>query len=546
MLILLLNIALIASVAARASVKVGNSTIIGKEFGPAKVEFFGGIPFAETPIGKLRFHRPVLLKSPSSKVLHAHESGKGCLQLTSLPDTVSEDCLSLDVYRPAGTSEHDKLPVMVWIYGGGFFAGSSSLYNGTGIVAHSVHRGTPVIFATFNYRLGPLGFPQGVEAGERKVLNLGLHDQLAALEWIQDNIARFGGDNKKVTVFGQSAGAAAISIHLREKKIRSLARAAILESTPIGPLFGPDRNEDAWRRFVAATPACASVANSGNTIDCMRTADSQAIFQALTVAEGVSSSAYQPVIDGHGGLVVDRPSQVDQSEARLPLLIGTNLDEGTLFTSQKINSTSQIIDFFTTTTSPSLVSPVQLADTIEQILRLYPDNPALGSPFGTGNNTFGLSSQYKRMSAIFGDFTIQSPTRTIMQNTIKAGVKVFGYLFTDPDGVAIPGLANPNAAPGSVGVPHSAEVFYVFGTLANRTPTAISLSKNMRDYWISFATSLDPNDNHGNTSRPHWQHFTSKHQHIIELNGHHTRMISGEFRKRQIEVFQNNPNTFHR
>lgn len=132
----------------------------------------------------------------------------------------------------------------------------------------------------------------------------------------------------------------------------------------------------------------------------MRTADSQSILEALTVAEGVSSSAYQPVIDGPDGFVVHRPSKVDQSEARLPLLIGTNLDEGTLFTSQSTNSTSQIMDLFTITTSPSLVSPGRQAEVIGQILELYPDNPALGSPFGTGNNTFGLNSQYKRLSAI--------------------------------------------------------------------------------------------------------------------------------------------------
>ncbi|PPQ88331.1 hypothetical protein CVT25_012442 [Psilocybe cyanescens] len=573
LILLFLALVIVSDVRAAILVEVGESKIIGKEFKRAKVEFFGGIPFAKPPLGKLRFQPPVLVKSPHSETLHADSFGPGCLQATSSPDTVSEDCLTLNIFRPRGTSDDDKLPVMVWIYGGIFIvlisnfesvieAGSASLYNGTGIVAHSIERGTPVVFASFNYRLGPLGFPQGVEAGQHKILNLGLKDQLVALEWIQENIAKFGGDKSKVTIFGQSAGATAISIHLRETKIQSLARAAILESTPVGPIYGPERNEASWQRFVAATPACASLANTGRTIDCMRSVDTQSIFQALNVAEGVSSSAFQPVIDGPGGLIVDRPSQV-VSQANLPLLIGANLDEGTLFTSQHTNSTDQILTFLTTSTSPSIVSPAQQAEVIDQILKLYPDNPAFGSPFGTGNDTFGLSSQYKRLSAIFGDFIIQSTTRTIQQDTSKAGVKVFGYLFTDPDGVAIPGLANPNAAPGSIGVPHSAEIFYIFDTLANRTPTAVALGRIMRDYWISFATSLDPNDNHGNTKRayilllrllsvvdlqqgPRWRQYTDKDQSIMELNGHHTKMILDNFRAPQISVFQDNPNTLHR
>ncbi|PPQ85748.1 hypothetical protein CVT25_003066 [Psilocybe cyanescens] len=556
-----------ASAHAAAVVSVGESTIVGTEFKPSNVEFFGGIPFAEPPLGNLRLQLPVLVKVPPVKTLHAENFGFACLQTDLPPDTVSEDCLTLNIIRPAGTSDKDKLPVMVWIYGGmcstpiieswksyvnpNFMrrcsVGGTSLYNGTAIVTHSVSRGTPVIFASMNYRLGPLGFPQGVEAGQRKVLNLALEDQLVALEWIQENIGNFGGDKSKVTVFGESAGAGAIRIHLQETRLDKLAHAVILESTFSRPAFGPEHSEAAWQLFVASIPSCAALADTGNTIDCIRKADTQTILQALTGGQVFffNGTNYQVVIDGPGGFLVDRPSVVPP-KSRLPMLIGTNLDEGTLFTPQDTQSPDDIKNFIFTSTSPPIVSPAEQAEVIDKALSMYPDNPALGSPFNTGNDTFGLSSQYKRYAAIFADFLVQSTKRTMIQNANNLHVKVFAYLFTDPDGVLIPDLIDTPPAPGSLGVAHSTEVFYVFNTLANRTPTAVSLSSNMQDYWISFATSLDPNDNHGNTNRPRWEQYTPENKVLLELNGHNTRMIPDNFREEQISFFQNNPDALHR
>jgi acetylcholinesterase len=143
---------------------------------------------------------------------------------------VSEDCLTINVLRPAGVDNNTALPVMAWIYGGGFAGGLSSTYNGSAIVAKAALRGTPVIYVNFNYRTGPLGFPQGAEATKEGSLNLGLKDQLAALEWIQANIGAFGGDKSKVTVFGQSAGAASIAIHMLRPSFKKLARAAVIQS----------------------------------------------------------------------------------------------------------------------------------------------------------------------------------------------------------------------------------------------------------------------------------------------------------------------------
>jgi hypothetical protein len=167
----------------------------------------------------------------------------------------------------------------------------------------------------------------------------------------------------------------------------------------ISPTFGPERNEAQWQTFVAAVPACASAVGSTDTVACIRAADSAALLTALTATAGASKS-FVPVIDGPGGLLPDRPSLL-ALQARLPTLVGTNRDEGTLFTPQGTDSASQISALFMDATTPSaIVSPVFLAETVQQIEKLYPDMPALGSPFGTGNATFGLDSEFKRFAAV--------------------------------------------------------------------------------------------------------------------------------------------------
>ncbi|KAF8181105.1 esterase 1 [Pholiota molesta] len=527
------------------TVTIGRTSVIGTEFDPARVEFFGGLPFAQPPVGQLRLAAPVLTTTINTARFDASKFGAACLQ-TDLPASqVSEDCLNLNVFRPAGTRQTANLPVMVWIYGGGFFAGASSLYNGTEIVARSVARGTPVIFASINYRLGPLGFPQGIEAGQRNITNLGLQDQLVALEWIQANIAKFGGDRSKVTIIGQSAGATSISIHLFGTRIRQLARAAIIESTVISPTFGPERNEAQWQTFVAAVPACAAAVGSTDTVACIRVADSASLLAALAAAPG---AAFVPVIDGPGGLLPDRPSLL-ALQARLPTLVGTNRDEGTLFTPQGTDSPDEISALLTDATTPSgIVSPLFLAETVQQIEKLYPDTPALGSPFGTGNATFGLDSEFKRFSAVFGDFLLQSSRRTFTQDASAAGIRVFAYLFTDPDAVVSPqilsALLPSPPAPGSI-VAHSTEINYVFNTLINKTPTAQALSIAMQDYWLSFVTSLTPNDGRG-SKRPNWQQYTTDNQILLELNGHNTTLTPDDFRPDGILFFQNSADALHR
>ncbi|KAJ7178188.1 esterase 1, partial [Mycena filopes] len=518
-----------------ATIKLGKSTLVGRDIPTLQQEFFGGIPFAEPPLGKLRLKPPVLKTCPDSTTFNATEFGLSCLQLGLPADQMSEDCLTINVLRPAGIAANAKLPVMFWTYGGGFDEGSATIYNGSAIVAQSVARGTPIIYVNFNYRLGPLGFAQGQEADQRGALNLASKDQLTALKWVQLNIGLFGGEKSKVTVFGESAGAIMTSILFLNSPIASLARAAIFESgsQATSQLFTPERREAAWENFVAGVPSCASTAKSGSTFGCLRNASTVDIFAGITaaMAEATEEFPWDPVIDGPGGIIPDLPSVLFKRGqfARLPFIAGTNQDEGTLFTSPAVNSTEEIQESFVAMASPS-VSSSRLETAVETVLGLYPDVPALGSPFNTGNNTFGLSSQFKRASAIGGDVDFHSQRRFWIETAANAGVKTFGYLFTQPQ---------PTLPP-SLGVTHGSEVVYVYGAPGDTSASSILISRLMIEYWVSFATSLTPNDGKG-IPRPEWTQFTPQNKAVIQLNGANVTMIPDDFRAEQMAFINSDP-----
>ncbi|KAJ7111473.1 extracellular triacylglycerol lipase precursor [Mycena epipterygia] len=513
-------------------IQLGATTLVGRDIAPLKQEFFGGIPFAEPPLGSLRLKPPVLKVLLEPGTFDASEFGLVCLQtvrnLGPPLNTMAEDCLTVNVLRPAGTPANAKLPVMFWTYGGGFDEGGSSQFNGSGIVAQSVLRGTPLIYVNFNYRLGPLGFPQGQEADNRGALNLGLKDQLTALEWVQVHIGTFGGDKTKVTVFGESAGSIMTSILFLNSPIASLARAAIFESgsQATSALFTAERREVDWQNFVSGVASCASEATSGSTFGCLQSANTTEIFQGLSTAltETNDQFPWTLAIDGPGGIIPDLPSILFKRGhfARLPFIAGTNLDEGTLLTPTTINSTDGVKELIVGRSSPS-VSPATLESSVLTLLQIYPDVPALGSPFNTGNDTFGLSSQYKRAAALGGDVAFTSQRRVWIETAANAGVKTFGYIFTQPQ---------PNALP-SLGVFHSSEIDFVYGTPNDTSASALLLSRVMIDYWVSFATSLTPNDGLG-IKRPEWTQFTPQNKAVMQLNGANLTMIPDDFRAEQI------------
>ncbi|KAG7086361.1 hypothetical protein E1B28_002321 [Marasmius oreades] len=520
-----------------AQVQLGNTVLTGNNT-LLLLEFFGGIPYAEPPIGNLRLREPVLKPTLNVSTFDATHFGPACLQ-SPANSASSEDCLTVNIYRPTDLVRGNKLlPVMVFIHGGGFLAGSSAQYDGYPLVLKSINRGTPVIYASLNYRLGPLGFPAGAEAERNNALNLGLKDQITALQWIKKNVAAFGGDPTKMTVFGQSAGAVSVGVLLLNSGIENYVRGAILESGGAGTTFtfSASRRQNSWDTFVDAIQGCSST--SANTFDCIRSASSSSLLQAtdISLAEANEQFPWAPTLDGPNGLLPELPSQMYAKGrfSRIPFISGTDLDEATLFTSNTTSSSDMvrngIISNCTTTSDGS--GGTELDNAADVLLQLYPNDPTLGSPFNTGSDTFGLSSQYKRSSAITGDLMFHSVRRLWTQTAAQAGVKAYGYLFTGP---------KLELAPPALGVSHGTELFYVYGLvpLAGAPLNHIFLSDKIMDYWISFVSTLDPNDGKG-AQRPVWPEYSSTNPVLLELNADNIDSILDNYRANGINFLSNN------
>ncbi|KAI3621539.1 extracellular triacylglycerol lipase precursor [Moniliophthora roreri] len=517
-----------SAVTLAAQVQLGNTTLTGT------------IRFSSSLVP------PILKPALDAPTFNATNFGPQCLQLPANLSiiqnvTSSGDCLTVNVHRPIDLIRGNQLlAVMVFIHGGGFYTGNSSQLDGNPLVLRSIARGTPVIYASLNYRLGPLGFPQGTEAEQKSALNLGLKDQLTALEWIKRNIAAFGGDPTKVTVFGESAGAVSIAVLYLNSGLENLARGAILESGGAGTTFTfeASRRQENWDSFVAAVPECSNSA-PGDSFTCLKTASSSTLLQATGVsfAEAREQFPFVPALDGPGGVLPELPSEMYAKGqfSKIPFISGTNLDEATPFTPTATSSSDTIRNGIISNYTTNSDDPA-LQAAADQLLQLYPDVPALGSPFNTGNETFGLSSQYKRSAAITGDLMFHSVRRLWTKAAVQAGVKAYGYLLTGPRLATIPP---------ELGVSHGLELFYVFGLvpLAGGSPLDIALSLKMMDYWISFATVLDPNDGKGE-SRPAWPQYATSNPSILEFNTNNVTAIPDNYRANGVGFINSNPALF--
>ncbi|KAL4803297.1 lipase [Aspergillus unguis] len=294
----------------------------------SRVEHFQNIFYAEPPTGSLRFAPPIPKFHRKGSVIDATAPGAWCpqglgdiLPFTSPVTNISEDCLSLRIAR-AGTNANvkEKVPVVVWIHGGGHALGSASdvLYEPDGLVRLAADEDRPVVYAGINYRLGFFGFATSKALVERKETNAGLRDQRAALHWIRDNIAAFGGDPERVTVIGQSVGACDIGLHMlaSDGKDIPFQRAIMMSGSP-GVNFNvhPDL-VTANTASIASQAGCTDKnkdSQNTETVECLR----QVPFETLANLSVSASRAarppfgegfFYPTIDGD--FLVDRPSKL--------------------------------------------------------------------------------------------------------------------------------------------------------------------------------------------------------------------------------------------
>ncbi|KAK0744306.1 Alpha/Beta hydrolase protein [Apiosordaria backusii] len=426
---------------------------------------------------------------------------------------MSEDCLYINVIRPAGVDENAQLPVAVWIHGGGLTMGGSAdrRYNLSFIVENSVELGTPIIAVSFNYRMAAFGFLSGPEVEASGATNLGFRDQRHALWWIKENIAAFGGDPDKVTLWGESAGAVSINAQLFAFNGRDdgLFRAAVVQSGFGGALHrypgGLNNTSVAsvnYKKLVQAT-SCASTYGTPASLQCLRDLPLSELMAVLN-NRALNVAIWVPAMDGD--FIADYPSRQsrDGRFPKVPVLVGQNTDEGASFganrsaTAGPINTDEEMAESVTRV----LFGPnhPNLDSLVRELLYLYPDIQAVGIPSldkypvikpGSPEAAF-LGLQYRRSTAIYGDWMETYQLRRGLIAWSKHGVPAWNYRF-DVTNVGVPGYQS---------AAHFQEIPYVFCNLDGvgyaRNPfegapgSYKTLAKVMSNTWVRFFVSMDP------------------------------------------------------
>ncbi|MGA8672037.1 MAG: carboxylesterase family protein [Terracidiphilus sp.] len=448
------------------------------------LSIYRGVPFAAPPLGDLRWRAPQPAL-PWKSVRIADKFAPQCLQ-TIRGITTSEDCLYLNVWTPA-KSARARIPVLVWIYGGGFSVGGTSVptYSGEKLAQKGV------VVVSMGYRLGPLGFLAhpglSAESPQHVSGNYGLLDMIAALQWIQKNIAAFGGDPHKVTIFGESAGGIAVSELCASPLAKGLIQGAISES---GGSFGHPRAGGApgenMRPLAIAERAGEDLALSigAKSIGDLRKLPAEKLIAAGQTNRG----AGWPVVDGWV-IPDDQYSIYEQKQFNdTPILVGYNSDEGATFGPPRtpqdyIASVKARYDRFA-----------------DSLLKAYPTN----------ETTVPKTARDLTRDAAFGWSTW---TWARMQTNLGKSKAFYYYFDQHPDYPA----DSPQAGHGS---PHGSEVEYVFGHPTGGpggkpSATDFTISDAMMTYWTNFAKYGDPNGK----GMPRWPAFNDQHPELMYFSG---------------------------
>lgn len=465
------------------------------------VTAFKGIPYAAPPTGALRW-RPPAAPAKWTGVRDASVFGPACLATGDgfgAGANQSEDCLSLNVWTPADHAGK-KLPVMVWIHGGGFVggAGSARFYDGASFARDGV------VLVSLNYRLGRLGWfahpallKEGGDHG-----NYGMQDQIAALKWVRANAAAFGGDPKNVTVFGESAGGISVNFLMISPEARGLFDKAISESS-FGRFDAPPIA--AMAQAGASYMSAAGIGGDG--------ADAAAKMRALPAKDVLKPAAGldaadspRPMIDG--ATIRERTDDgfAKRHQVKVPYILGGNSFESSLF------------------------AKTVLANPAAQLAGLKGDRQTVLATFGEGDQT---KAAFNAMTATL----ITEPDRALARDEVKAGVPVWRYYFAyvqEAQRATVPGAG------------HGSELSYVFQTLpttplqyAGRTLPAASpadqeVAKAVHAYWVSFAKTGRP----GAAGGTEWTRYDAASDPVLEFTPAGTSVLRHDLLKPRLDMVE--------
>ena len=462
---------------------------------------FKGIPYAQPPSGRLRFQPPEPV-TPWRGERSAHQFGSASPQLNPTSALIgrligaargaqNEDCLCLNVWTPG--LDDRRRPVMLWIHGGAFVMGSGA----TGIYSGSrlARRGDAVI-VTINYRLGALGFldlTRFAIPSLEDCANLGVRDQIAALEWVRDNIERFGGNPENVTIFGESAGGMSVGTLLGTPAARGLFHRAILQSGAGDNVSSPEVAFRVAERFVKELGIDPERLARPNAVSVTQMLGAQ-MRTTRGMGMELGTLPWQPSVDGQ--LIPEQPLEImPNSAARVPVLVGTNREEWKLFT-----------------IGDRATRDLEEGGLRRRFERALPGKNAEGQSradlaiehYGRIRSARGRAlSPATRWACLQTDRIFRAPAvRLADVHAQSSDAGTYAYLFD----------WRPPLVGARVGSCHGLELPFVFGTLRapgvrqvlGATRTARDLSRDMQQAWLAFAHTGDPGHEH----LPDWPRYS--------------------------------------
>ncbi|KAF8783539.1 acetylcholinesterase-like isoform X2 [Argiope bruennichi] len=496
-------------------VKTNTGSVIGtyvKVF-DTDVAAFLGIPYAKPPTGRKRFQKPEPIEPWEGK-LFANKKPRPCMQYSSknysfiATTKPSEDCLYLNVWTPKERccDAKELLPVLVWIHGGAFVFGSTDieLYDGSIIATYG-----NVVLVSMNYRLGAFGF---LNFGTKDAPgNMGLHDQRLALKWIKENIHFFGGDAKKTTIFGESAGAMSASAHMISPLSRNLFNRVILQS---GAAYHPNLIEPPTLSKMKSKMLAqmANCTNGSDEVDsflltaCLRKLEAMTLAQ---IEDGITSKSvmfFAPSYDNEFLPVSPIEAYESGDIALVNVLMGVNRDEGSLFLN------FMLPDIFPSDKTPK-ITKTHLRPILSGLFQLLPEqtvNKIMNFYFQSlsEEDTEGI---IKALSDSFGDYIFNCPSMYLAEKLKN----VYLYYLTH--------RSSKDTSAEWLGVPHFYDVQFVFGKpivdLKLYTPEDARFSGDLIRKWVSFAENGYPIDEN------QWPKFSSTNLTTYELNPRSSQQI---------------------